>query len=223
MPFPSFYRSRRTASSSVYKIRPEPTSWHTLPGVIALTREHQCGAVPDDRSLQRSHCDPSCDGRGAKDVPHVYDAHEALDAAAASGNCERALDDMNVDEFARILRTLEPHLPISDAYESECPQLQGSWWSSQQEHMLGWFGQQNSRGTGAFTRATPNTSARTTYNRLLATAAFIWMAEALGEDADRVQAAADAARAEPNARKRPGLMRRYLPWNRIAELACSAR
>lgn len=81
-----------------------------------------------------------------------------------------------------------------------------------------WFTEQVTCGSGAFTRTEPNTSARTTYNRLLAPAAFVWMAEALGEDSAVVQAAADAARDEPNARKRPGLLRKQLPWSRIAEL-----
>ena len=128
-------------------------------------------------------------------------------------------EDFHVDDFVEILRSLEPHLPISDAYERDCPQKRGVWWSSQKEHMIKWFGDQNSHGSGAFTRKTPNTSARITYNRLLCPAAFVWMAEALGEDPEVVQAAADAARAETNARKRSGLLRGHLPWTRIAELA----
>lgn len=128
-------------------------------------------------------------------------------------------DDIHVRDFARVLAALEPHLPISDQYELDVPQKQGVWWSSQQEHMVRWFSDQPTRGSGAFTRAEPNTSARTTYNRLLAPAAFVWMAEALGEDPAVVQAAADAARAEPSARRRLGLLRRLLSWSRIAELA----
>lgn len=131
-------------------------------------------------------------------------------------------EDFHVDDFVRVLRSLEPHLPISDAYERDCPQKQGAWWSSQKEHMIRWFRSQNSHGSGSFTRKTPNTSARRTYNRLLCPAAFVWMAEALGEEPGVVQAAADAARSESNARKRPGLLRKYLPWSRIAELVNGA-
>lgn len=132
-------------------------------------------------------------------------------------------DDFHVDEFVRVLQTLDAHLPISEQYERARPQSTGSWWSSQKEHMISWFGAQNSHGSGAYSRETPNTSARVTYNRLLCPAAFVWMAEALGEDPVVVQAAADAARAEPNARKRPGLLRRHLPWARIAALASLPR
>lgn len=127
-------------------------------------------------------------------------------------------EDFHVDDFVRMLRSLEPHLPISDAYERDCPQKQGAWWSSQKEHMIRWFGSQNSHGSGSFTRKTLNTSARRTYSRLLCPAAFVWMAEALGEEPGVVQAAADAARAQTNVRKRPGLLREYLLWTRIAEL-----
>lgn len=132
-------------------------------------------------------------------------------------------DDMRVHDFVRVLRQLEPHLPISDAYERDRPQLRGAWWSSQKEHMTRWFSDQDGHGSGAFTRNEPNTSARRTYNRLLCPAAFVWMAEALGEDSTVVKRAADAARDEPSARKRPGLLRRHLPWQRILQLAQEER
>lgn len=40
-------------------------------------------------------------------------------------------EDIHVCDFTRVLVTLEPHLPISDQYELDCPQKQGVWWSSQ--------------------------------------------------------------------------------------------
>lgn len=128
-------------------------------------------------------------------------------------------DDLHIDEFVQVLRTLEPHLPISDAYERDRPQPRGAWWSSQKEHMTVWFADQDEPRAGNFTRKNPNESARKTYNRLSCTAAFIWLAEALGEDTELVRAAAEAARAEPNARRRPGALRKFFPWSRIARLA----
>lgn len=127
--------------------------------------------------------------------------------------------DFTTAEFAQILSELEPHLPISDSFVSDLPQKTGAWWTSQREHMVVSFRGSDSPGSGKFTRHAPNTSARTTYNRLLAPAAFVWMAEALGANQELVQAAANAARAEPNARKRPGLLREHLPWSLIAERA----
>jgi hypothetical protein len=127
--------------------------------------------------------------------------------------------DMHVRDFVKVLRGLEPHLPISDAYELDRPQASGVWWASQQEHMVRWFSDQDSRGSGAFTRQATNMSSRTTYNRLLCPAAFVWMAEALGEDFTVVKAAADAAREEQSARRRPGVLRRHIPWARVYQLA----
>lgn len=127
--------------------------------------------------------------------------------------------DMHVRDFVRVLQRLESHLPISDAFESDLPQRRGSWWSSQKEHLIQWFGDQETYGSGAFAREVRNTSARTTYSRLLSAPAFVWLAEALGEDPAVVSAAANAARAEPNPRRRPGILRGALPWERIFELA----
>jgi len=43
-----------------------------------------------------------------------------------------------VSQFAQLLRQLPAHLPVSDAYEAEhLPGGRG--WSSQRQHMVGWF------------------------------------------------------------------------------------
>jgi len=131
----------------------------------------------------------------------------------------RVDDDIPVNAFVQVLMRLDAHRAISDEYEKDVPQRSGVWWTSQKEHMIAWFGAQSGLGTGKFMRQAPNKSARTTYNRLLCPAAFVWMAEALGEESAIVKAAADAARAEPNPRKRSGVLRAHLPWARISELA----
>ncbi|MCI1935075.1 MAG: hypothetical protein LKJ44_05125 [Bifidobacteriaceae bacterium] len=132
-------------------------------------------------------------------------------------------DDIYIPDFVRVLKKLKPHLPISDRYDSEAArqysQNTGAWYSSQKEHMLGWFPAQLTLGAGSYTRQKPNQSARTTYNRLLSSGALLWIAEALGEDSSIVQAAATAALNEPNKKKRPALIRKYITWSRIAELA----
>lgn len=109
-------------------------------------------------------------------------------------------DDFSVQDFRAILATLPAHLPISDAFERDLPQRQGTWWKSQREHMLGWFEHQQSTGSGKFTRKAPNMGARLTYVRLNSAPAIVWIAEALGVDSEIVQSAADAARNEPNRR-----------------------
>lgn len=127
--------------------------------------------------------------------------------------------DFHVLRFARILSRLDATPPITTAYEGSSPQKRGVWYSDQREHMVGWFRGQATLGSGAYSRSRPNRSAKTAYNRLFAPGAILWIGEALGEEPAIVQAAADAARAEPNARRRPGIMRAHFPWARIAELA----
>lgn len=136
-------------------------------------------------------------------------------ARAASAARYRVPAELTAFEFARILRRLPAHLPESDRYEADFPQASGRWWSSQREHMGAWFGQH----PGYPTATGQDLSARAVYARLACPTAFPWIAEALGEDPAVVRAAADACRAEPDIRKRSAIMRRHLPWARIAELA----
>ncbi len=98
----------------------------------------------------------------------------------------------------------------------------GRWYGNQKNHVLGWFESQSTTGSGAYSRAKPNTSARTTYNRLLNPAMPLWIAEALGEDPDVVQLAGEEALKVPP-RSRTAAARKILPWSRIAALAHATR
>lgn len=89
----------------------------------------------------------------------------------------------------------------------------------QRTHMVDWFLSQTTRGSGDYTRQKPNHSARTTYQRLRDPAAILWIGAALGAPPSRIQAATAAARAEPDRRLHPGIIRRHLPWDLIATLA----
>lgn len=125
--------------------------------------------------------------------------------------------DFDVRQFSTLLSTLPAHLPISDAMEEADPQ-QGRWWSSQREHMVSWFAAQATHGSGAYTRQTPNRSAKRTYNRLQCPEGLVWIAEALGADPGLVQRTAEEALAVP-IRSRSAFVRKTLPWDLIAELA----
>lgn len=130
--------------------------------------------------------------------------------------------DFDVKQFSRILAKLEPHLPISDAFECSCyPQTQHPRWRSQRDHMTSWFDAQATKGSGAYTRNQPNRSAKVTYNRLQSAEGMLWIAEALGADPTLVQAAADEALATKRGPSRCAIIRRHLPWEVIAELAKS--
>lgn len=126
------------------------------------------------------------------------------------------IDDIHVRNFLCVLKALHPRLPSSDHYELDRRQARGARSSSQQEHMVALPGNQDTLGSGIFTPQVANSSAKTTYNSLLHPAAFVWMAKALGENSVALQAAADAACDESDEKKRPGLLRKQLPWDRIA-------
>lgn len=126
------------------------------------------------------------------------------------------MDDISVLEFTDVLRLLAP-MPeatkIYDHWGTKC-------YTSQKAHMVIWFESQTGTGTGAFTREKGNNSARACYNRLLNVGALVWIADALGEDAEKIKAAADAATIaeKENYRKRCGAFRDVIPFDRILEL-----
>lgn len=134
-------------------------------------------------------------------------------------------EDLHVNEFVQILRSLPAKQPITEAFETgwaaerqKQTSDKGTWYHRQKDHVLGWFASQVTRGAGAYSRSKPNTSARVTYNRLLNPAMPLWIAEALGEDPDVVQQAGENALTVPP-RSRTAAARKVLPWSRIAELA----
>ncbi|MEW6903265.1 hypothetical protein V3M63_06655 [Trueperella pyogenes] len=128
-------------------------------------------------------------------------------------------DDFDVRDFARILRKLPAHLPISDSFEAADPQKKELWWTSQREHMVRWFEKQPTTGEGKFTRKTPNYSAKKAYVNLKHTEGYIWMAEALGVDPALVQEAADKALELPRGQRWTFVRNNYLPWSLITEHA----
>ncbi|SNU02223.1 hypothetical protein SAMN06298212_1292 [Ruaniaceae bacterium KH17] len=134
-------------------------------------------------------------------------------------------DDMGVREFARILDRLEPVLPISQGltYALGGGSPDASHYAHERDHMTQWFRSQESNGRGAYTRDTPNASAKRTYNRLLNPISVLWIAEALGEDEGVLRQASAAAQAESNYRSRPATVRKYVPWSRVYELALPLR
>ena len=130
--------------------------------------------------------------------------------------------DFDVLDFARLLNRLPAHLPISDAYDGfvDGEYRRGTpWYTSQRQHMVGWFRAQTTTGSGDYSRNTPNHSARRAYNRILNAGSLLWINEALGQDPDLVRQAAEAAALEREYRRRCRIVREYLPWDRVVELA----
>src|SRR5699024_6541938 len=90
----------------------------------------------------------------------------------------------------------------------------GRWRHNQKEHVLTWFASQPTRGDVAYSRKTPNSSARASNIRLMNPAMILWIAEALGEEPRVVQESGEKVLAVPS-RSRAGTARKALPWLRI--------
>lgn len=127
--------------------------------------------------------------------------------------------DIDCAEFAVLLESLDYSVPVSDRYEARKGRLRPGRVNYQREHMITWFAAQTTRGSGDYTRRTPNRSSRRAYNRLQSAGGLLWMAELLGADPVVVQQAADAAFAEPDQRTRCKVVRSFLPWELTGGLA----
>ena len=124
-------------------------------------------------------------------------------------------NDIRTIEFSEMLCHLEPHPPITSQLDR--------WrnpYTSEKAHMVLWFGSQETKGSGSYTRNKPNNSARTTYNRLLAPGAMLWVAEVMGEAPDRLKAAVQSAKQAEKVhwRNRGNGFRKVIPFDRIYEL-----
>ena len=119
------------------------------------------------------------------------------------------MNDISVEDFADVLCLLEP-VPETGSKKV--------WYKSQKQHMVFWFQEQTTTGSGNYTRDAANYSARTCYTRLLNARALHWVAYALGENTDTLQAATAAVDAESNYRKQCSAFRSVIPFARILTL-----
>lgn len=135
--------------------------------------------------------------------------------------------DWSGTDFARIIGTLEPMLPISDEFENDLWQLRygrdfrpgvDKWWGDQREHLVGWFRELDF--PGYYNRARPRT-AREAYGSFKCAPGLVWLGEALcwalDEDADRVEDAVSAAlNVGSSPQRQCAAVRVNLPWRIIA-------
>lgn len=73
-------------------------------------------------------------------------------------------------------------------------------------------------GPGAYGRVSRGLGARHAYNHFQCAPGLLWIAEALGEHAQVVRDAADAAGGEGRPATQCAAIRRVIPWARIVEL-----
>jgi hypothetical protein len=85
------------------------------------------------------------------------------------------------------------------------------------EHVTRWLEEYG--GPGAYKRKTSGLDGRSFWNHFLCAPGLLWVAEALREDPETVQSAADAASVKTNVSSQCAAIRAIIPWKRIAELA----
>lgn len=122
--------------------------------------------------------------------------------------------DLSVDKFAAILEFLDPLPEMTRKLDKR----ETKKFDSQKAHMIAWFRSQMTTGTKGFTRIQANRSSQRTYNRLLNTGALIWIADALGEQEEALEAAVRQSEQKGDYREKCAAFREAIPWERIDEL-----
>ena len=128
------------------------------------------------------------------------------------------LTDIRCRAFADILVTKKGHYPYSDKYITEIHDSPDKRVATEREHMVNWFRANETKGSGSYTRQTPNKDARKCYNSLMNAASLLWIAEAVGIDELAVRQAFDAAVEANDYRKACGAIRRIITWDMICAL-----
>ena len=129
----------------------------------------------------------------------------------ASGN------DMSCGAFPHLLRFKRSHYPYSDRYLSEVHNSPDTHARTEKQHMVQWFADNTTHGSGAYSRQKPNNSAKNCYNKLENAASLLWIAEAVGIEGPAVAAAFEAARQAGDYRRACGAIRKIISWSMIIE------
>ena len=132
-------------------------------------------------------------------------------ADVASGN------DMSCVAFSHLLRFKRSHYPYSDKYIREVGNSPDTHARTEKQHMVQWFADNATHGSGVYSRQKPNQSAKNCYNKLENAASLLWIAEAAGVEKPIVAAAFEAARQAGDYRRACGAIRKIITWSMIIE------
>ena len=123
-------------------------------------------------------------------------------------------DDIDTVEMAYLFG----HVSYLVEDEELCESI-GVTYDYEQLHMCVWFSGQVTLGKGNYSRRVPNHSSKVTYNRLLNPYSLLWICTVLGEDTDIIRKAADEMESKDSFAGKCGVVRKYVPFSRIFELA----
>ncbi|MGC0366588.1 hypothetical protein ABH922_004572 [Rhodococcus sp. 27YEA15] len=123
---------------------------------------------------------------------------------------------MEVAELLAVIEKLPAEQPVTDEFEGRG--TAGTvWYSSQKQHLLGFWGEYNTPGT--YNRKYTTHDAKFAYNHLRCAPGLLWLAEALGEDRAVLERGVEAiVAAGPNGSSRCAAFRMVVPWSRIESL-----
>lgn len=126
-------------------------------------------------------------------------------------------NDMNVIDFAREISMITSETQIADEFAKKHASKR-DWWSCEREHLTVWCLYQPTNGVKGFYHE-PNNSARRMYNNYGKPGTLLWLAEALGEDKDKLKEITEAIK-DKNARTACAIIRKAenIPFDRIMAL-----
>lgn len=128
------------------------------------------------------------------------------------------MPDIRCKTFSDYLATKKDHYPYSDKYINEVHDSLDKTGRTEREHMVEWFRANETKGSGSYSRESPNKSARRCYNSLMNAGSLLWIAEAVGMDELTVRQAYEAAIAAGDYRRACGAIRKIITWDMIYAL-----
>ena len=137
-------------------------------------------------------------------------------------NKDNTTTDIRCKTFADFLATKSDHYPYSDKYITEVHDSPEKSGNTEREHMVIWFRANETKGSGSYSRQSPNHSARRCYNSLMNAGSLLWIAEAAGIDQPTVKQAYEAAVAAGDYRRACGAIRKIITWDMICALVQSS-
>jgi hypothetical protein len=115
---------------------------------------------------------------------------------------------MNNISIAKFRRTIK-NLPEGEI-------VPGKWYTTQQEHWLGWL--KGYHGPGAYGRkSSTERNARFAYNHIVCHEMLLWIIDAAGVSPSLVKAAERAAEKKDSLMAKSAAIRKLVPWEVLAE------
>lgn len=127
---------------------------------------------------------------------------------------------MNQNDLLRIIRDLPSDTPVHRELEHAIGigvEYGRAWYSSQQEHWIGWLSSYHLPGAYKRKDNLPQTHAKAIYNRLMCPPMVLWLPEAAGVPTPVILAAFEAAFSTSNHATQCAAIRRNIPWEMIEQ------